>query len=115
VIDEEVDEEEDDESPKHDNPQFWPPQRRKQVSATFTVQRSAPASSSTSRAAQGRNVTERKSVRNSSPPLSPVKPTAGKPFTEEDTELLDDAYEDILNLAEDQIIDAWVTWAENVR
>jgi hypothetical protein len=44
-----------------------------------------------------------------------VKPTAGKHFTEEDTELLDDAYEDILNLAEDQIIDAWVTWAENVR
>jgi hypothetical protein len=44
-----------------------------------------------------------------------MKPTAGKHFTDKDTELLDDAYEDILNLDEDHIIDAWMTWAENVR
>lgn len=43
-----------------------------------------------------------------------MKPTAGNSFTDEDTELLDESYEDILNLAEDQVIDAWITWAENV-
>jgi hypothetical protein len=44
-----------------------------------------------------------------------VKPTAGNNFTDEDTELLDGAYGDILNLDEDRVIDAWVAWAENVR
>ena len=61
-------------------------------------------------------MTERKPTRKPSSPLSSrIKPTAGKAFTDEDTELLEDSYEDILNLDEDQIIDAWVTWAENVR
>jgi hypothetical protein len=59
---------------------------------------------------------ERKPVGKSSPThYSPVKPTAGNNFTDEDTGLLDGVYGDILNLDEDQIIDAWVAWAENVR
>ena len=80
-----------------------------------TAQR-IPASSSNSRPPQGRVVTERKTARKPSPPpSSPIKPTAGNSFTDEDTELLEASYEDILNLDENQIIDAWVTWAENVR
>jgi hypothetical protein len=60
-------------------------------------------------------VSEKKPVRNLPPAVaSTVKPTAGRHFTEEDTELLEDAYDDILNLSDDQFIDAWLAWAENV-
>ena len=88
---------------------------RSNVPANSSNNRKAPASSSTSRPPHGRGVEERKTVRKSQlAPSSAAKPTAGRHFTEEDTELLDNSYEDILNLAEDQIIDAWMTWAENV-
>jgi hypothetical protein len=110
------DEEDEDEPSEDDGPKFRQPVRQQHVAEATRVHRNVPASSSTSRAPQSGNMIERKPVRKPSPPhSSPVKPTAGNSFTDEDTELLDDAYEDILNLDEDQIIDAWVTWAENVR
>jgi hypothetical protein len=114
--DEDGEEEEGDELSKAYSPKFRPPVRQQNTARTATVQRNAPASSSSSRPPQARAMVDRKPARKSSPPpSSPVKPTAGNAFTDEDTELLSDAYEDILNLDEDHIIDAWVTWAENVR
>jgi hypothetical protein len=54
-------------------------------------------------------------VRKSSPaPSAALKPTAGKHFTENDTDLLLDSYDDILNLSDDQVIDAWLAWAAKV-
>ncbi|PMD31138.1 hypothetical protein L207DRAFT_573195 [Hyaloscypha variabilis F] len=112
--DEDGEEEEGDELSKAYSPKFRPPVRQQNTARTATVQRNAPVSSSSSRPPQARAMVDRKPARKSSPPpSSPVKPTAGNAFTDEDTELLSDAYEDILNLDEDHIIDAWVTWAEN--
>jgi hypothetical protein len=109
-------EEEEDKPSKSDSPKFKPPQRRQQVPQVASVHRTAPTPSSVSRRTlQRRDVSERVGARKPAPaPSSPLRPTAGNLFTDEDTELLDDAYEDILNLDEDHIIDAWVTWAENV-
>jgi hypothetical protein len=65
---------------------------------------------------------EKKTVPRSSPgpPSSPfVAKTAesagGNIFTDEETEALLEVYDDILNLREDAIIDAWMTWASAVR
>ena len=96
-----------------------------------TSSRSRPvASSSTApvaappviRVAEGTKVVEKKTVPRSSPgpPSSPfVVKTAdsaeGNIFTEEETEALLEVYDDILNLREDAIIDAWMTWASAVR
>lgn len=111
------DEDDEDEPSEDDGPKFRQPVRQQYVAQVAKVSRNAaPASSSTSRVSQSRNMIERKPVGKSSPThSSPVKPTAGNNFTDEDTELLDGVYGDILNLDEDQIIDAWVAWAENVR
>jgi hypothetical protein len=74
------------------------------------------------RVAEGTKVVEKKTVPRSSPgpPSSPfVVKTAdsaeGNIFTEEETEALLEVYDDILNLREDAIIDAWMTWASAVR
>jgi hypothetical protein len=65
---------------------------------------------------------EKKTVPRSSPgpPSSPfiaktVESAGGSIFTEEETEALLEVYDDILNLREDAIIDAWMTWASAVR
>lgn len=39
----------------------------------------------------------------------------GNNFTEEETQLLLDAYDHILNVDEDHIIDAWIAWAAEVK
>jgi len=111
------DEDDEDEASEDDGPKFRQPVRQQSVAQVAKVYRNAaPASSSASRVPQSRNMIERKPVGKSPPPhSSPVKPTAGNNFTDEDTELLDGAYGDILNLDEDRVIDAWVAWAENVR
>jgi hypothetical protein len=96
-----------------------------------TSSRSRPvASSSTApvaappviRVAEGSKVIVKKTVPRSSPgpPSSPfVAKTAesagGNIFTDEETEALLEVYDDILNLREDAIIDAWMTWASAVR
>jgi hypothetical protein len=44
-----------------------------------------------------------------------VESAGGNVFTEEETEALLEVYDDILNLREDAIIDAWMNWASAVR
>ena len=114
--DEEDDNEVEEKPPRNNSPKLRSPQRRQKAPQVAPVHRKPPASSSVSRPSQRRDIGERQVARKSAPSRSsPMKPTAGKHFTDKDTELLDDAYEDILNLDEDHIIDAWMTWAENVR
>ncbi len=43
-----------------------------------------------------------------------AKPTPNKPFTKEDRQLLEDIYDDILNIDEGKVIAAWNAWAEEV-
>jgi hypothetical protein len=109
----EEDEDADDPS-ADDGPKFRQPVRKQHAPQVDNAHRDTSESSSPSRTSQSRGIMERKPVRKPSPYSSPAKPTAGNSFTDEDTELLDDNYEDIINLAEDQIIDAWITWAESV-
>jgi hypothetical protein len=73
------------------------------------------------RVAEGSKAVEKTVPRSSpGPPSSPfVAKTAesagGNIFTEKETEALLEVYDDILNLREDAIIDAWMTWASAVR
>jgi len=43
------------------------------------------------------------------------KSKGGNHFTESEKELLMDVYDDIMDLDEDKIIDAWSAWAVTVR
>ncbi|KAH9208487.1 hypothetical protein DL95DRAFT_449855 [Leptodontidium sp. 2 PMI_412] len=40
-----------------------------------------------------------------------LKSPGGNVFTNEETELLFDAYDDIMDLSDDQVIDAWIAWS----
>lgn len=58
----------------------------------------------------------KKLATNSSPDVHlAAKSTGGAAFTEEDTNELLGFYDDIMNLREDKKIDAWITWAHEVR
>lgn len=43
-----------------------------------------------------------------------LKSPGGDVFTNEETELLFDAYDDIMDLSDDQVIDAWIAWSMEV-
>jgi hypothetical protein len=51
----------------------------------------------------------------SKPAASPRKPLKDQPFTEEDAKLLMAIYEDIVNIDEKRVFEAWEKWAENVK
>ena len=78
------------------------------MSKVIPKERSTPLSSqSKHKAQQGREV--------STPAASPKKPLKGQPFTEEDAKLLLSIYDDIMNIDETKLIDAWEKWADNVK
>lgn len=73
------------------------------------------ASSSATRVVERNGLRPKKTPSASSKGSSAVgKSTGGTNFTEEETHELLNAYDDILNLDEDQIIDAWIAFAAEV-
>jgi hypothetical protein len=50
----------------------------------------------------------------SSQPASPPLPSSGLPFNKADEEILLEAYQDIMNIDEGNIVSAWSAWAEAV-
>ena len=103
----------DDRGPIYSSPQWRPPQSRRSVQRPATVPAKPPERPSTL------PPVERPTVQKTMPKSPRVrlhveKSAGGENFTHEETELLLDAYDDVLNLREDKVIDAWITWATAV-
>ena len=116
TLPEDDEDEEDDEPPAQDGPTYrLPVNRRDLPGAVVPLRSTQAASSSSARSPPSRNASERKAERTSAPaPSRPARPAGNDVFTDDETELLVEEYAAILDVKNDQEIDAWQSWAAAV-
>jgi hypothetical protein len=100
-----------------DSPQLKPRQNKTINNRAVVQSKAIPSRPSPGRTSKNTNsandLAQRQQDLSTSRPYV-AKSTAGTVFTQEETDLLMEAYDVILDVADDQIIDAWTAWAVEV-